>query len=40
MYHILAVALTIITAPLWMPLAMYIAVTYDWTDTVPKQEDL
>jgi hypothetical protein len=39
-YRILAVTLAFITAPLWLPLMLYIAVTYDWTDTVPKQEDL
>ena len=40
MYRILATAIALITAPLWLPLMLYIAVTYDWTDTVPKQEDL
>ena len=40
MYRILAVTLAFITAPLWLPLMLYIAVTYDWTDTIPKQEDL
>jgi len=39
-YRILAVTLAFITAPLWLPLMLYIAVAYDWTDTVPKQEDL
>jgi len=40
MYGLLAIILTIVTAPLWIPLAVYIALTYHWTDTVPKEEDL
>jgi hypothetical protein len=40
MYRLLAVMFAFVTAPLWIPLAVYIALTFHWTDTVPKQEDL
>jgi hypothetical protein len=39
-YRILAVAMTICLAPIWIPLALYIALTYSWEDTVPATEDL
>jgi len=39
-YRILSTVITVITAPLWLPIALYIAVTYSWADTVPKDEDL
>ena len=38
-YSILAVILTVLTAPIWVPLGIYIGLTYHWTDTVPKEED-
>jgi len=40
MWRILAVAATICLAPIWMPLMLYIALTYSWADTVPASEDL
>ena len=39
-YRILAVAATVCLAPIWIPLALYIALTYSWEDTVPATEDL
>ena len=39
-YGILAVAATVCLAPIWIPLALYIALTYSWEDTVPATEDL
>ena len=38
-YSVLSWAFMIITAPLWIPLAIYIGMTYHWEDTVPKEED-
>ena len=40
LYGILAVATTVCLAPIWIPLALYIALTYSWEDTVPATEDL
>ena len=40
LYGILAVAATVCLAPIWIPLALYIALTYSWEDTVPATEDL
>ena len=38
MYRVLAGAITLVTAPLWVPIAVYIAITYHWTDTVPEDD--
>ena len=38
-YGILAVAATACLAPIWMPLTLYIALTYSWEDTVPSLEE-
>ena len=40
LYGILAVAATVCLAPIWIPLMLYIALTYTWEDTVPATEDL
>jgi hypothetical protein len=40
MYKLLSFIIMIILAPLWIPLAIYIGLTYHWEDTVPTQEDL
>ena len=39
-YGILAVAATVCLAPIWVPLGIYIGLTYHWEDTVPATEDL
>ena len=39
MYGAIAWILTILTAPIWIPLGIYIGLKYHWTDTVPKEED-
>lgn len=39
MYRVLAVMIAVVTAPLWIPLAVYIALTYHWTDTVPAEDE-
>jgi hypothetical protein len=39
MYKVLGVMFAIVTAPLWVPLAVYIALTYHWTDTVPSEDE-
>ncbi len=39
MYRVLAVMIAFVTAPLWIPMAVYIAMTYHWTDTVPMEDD-
>ena len=39
MSRILAVAATICLAPIWMPLMLYVAITYSWEDTVPSLEE-
>ena len=39
-YGILAVAVTVCLAPIWIPLGIYIGLTYTWEDTVPATEDL
>lgn len=39
-YGLGATALAVVTAPLWIPLGLYIGLTYHWEDTVPSDEDL
>ena len=39
-YSLLSLVLTILTAPIWVPLGLYIGLTYHWEDTVPSDEDL
>ena len=39
-YRILAVSATVCLAPIWIPLALYIALTCLWEDTVPTTEAL
>ena len=39
MYGAIAWILMVLTAPIWIPLAIYIGLKYHWTDTVPKEED-
>jgi hypothetical protein len=39
MYRVLSVIIAFVTAPLWIPLAVYIALTYHWTDTVPSEDE-
>jgi len=39
MWRALAVAATICLAPIWMPLMLYVAITYSWEDTVPSLEE-
>ena len=39
-YSLVSVAFMVVTAPLWIPLAIYIGLTYHWEDTVPKEEDV
>ena len=36
--RLLSVAITIMLMPIIVPLAIYIGLTYHWTDTVPKEE--
>jgi hypothetical protein len=31
--------ITIITAPLWWPVVLYLDKTYKWQDTVPKEDE-
>ena len=40
MYSFIAFVLTVLLAPLWIPLGLYIGLTYRWEDTVPSEEDL
>ncbi len=40
MYSAISFILMVLTAPLWVPLAVYIGLTYSWEDTVPSDEDL
>lgn len=40
MYRLMAIVLGVITAPIWVPLGLYIGLTYHWEDTVPSDEDL
>ena len=40
MYSLIAWILVIVTAPIWIPLGLYIGLTYHWTDTVPSDEAL
>jgi hypothetical protein len=37
-YSAVSLVLMILTAPIWIPLGLYIGMTYHWTDTVPKEE--
>lgn len=39
MYSLIAWIFAIVTAPIWIPLGLYIGLTYHWEDTVPKDED-
>ena len=39
MYKLLSIGITILLAPLWVPLGIYIGLTYHWEDTVPKEGD-
>ena len=39
MWSILTLAATICLAPIWMPLMLYVAITYSWEDTVPSLEE-
>ena len=39
MWSILAGVATICLAPIWMALALYIALTFSWEDTVPSLEE-
>lgn len=39
-YDLGATALAVVTAPLWIPLGLYIGLTYHWEDTVPSDDDL
>ena len=39
LYSILALILTVLTAPIWVPLGIYMGLTYHWEDTVPREED-
>jgi hypothetical protein len=40
MYKAISFIIMVLTAPIWIPLAIYIGLTYHWEDTVPSQEDL
>ena len=40
MYNLIAWVLTVLTAPIWVPLGLYIGLMSHWEDTVPSQEDL
>ena len=40
LYSILALILTVLTAPIWVPLGIYMGLTYHWEDTVPSDDDL
>ena len=40
MYNLIALILVIVTAPIWIPLGLYIGLTYHWEQTVPSDEDL
>ena len=40
MYRLTAWIFMILTAPIWIPLGLYIGLTYSWEDTVPSDEDL
>jgi hypothetical protein len=39
-YRAVSLVIMVLTAPLWVPLAIYIGLTYHWEDTVPSDEDL
>ena len=36
MYNILSTILTILLIPLWLPVVIWLAISYNWKDTVPK----
>ena len=38
-YEAISVVFMILTAPIWVPLGLYVGLTYHWEDTVPKEED-
>jgi len=38
-YRILSIAIAVLLLPVWLPIAIYIGLTYHWTDTVPKEDD-
>jgi hypothetical protein len=38
LWSLVGIAVAIVTAPLWIPLGIYIGMTYHWEDTVPKEE--
>ena len=40
MYSIISFIVAVILAPIWIPLGLYIGLTYHWEDTVPSEEDL
>lgn len=39
MYKIASYVFVVATAPLWLPVAIYLGIVYSWEDTVPKQEE-
>jgi len=39
MYSLISLVIVVLTSPIWVPLGLYIGLTYHWTDTVPKDED-
>ena len=40
MYIILAVIIATLLSPIIIPIAIWVGLNCDWTDTVPRQEDL
>jgi len=40
MYNIISFVIVVLLSPLWVPLGIYIALTYHWEDTVPSQDVL
>jgi len=40
MYRLIGLIITILTAPIWLPIAIFGGLTYSWEDTVPSDEDL
>lgn len=40
MYNLIARVITVLTAPIWGPIAIYAALKMHWEDTVPSDEDL
>ena len=39
MYNIISFLIVALLSPLWIPLGIYIGLTYHWEDTVPSQEE-